>query len=283
MPGGIADSNDDFEQSRKGSSKETSQIAFVGGNRESNDSVATGEPLRRVQTEELRSLFLELDGLRNGSSGGVRKHRSELVSSDEVFLVDQDGSVASVSEELRHFHGGHHFVLSPQLTRSDPFKWTTDCHVPDAIDTMVTESVTVVPKDPVARGHHDRGHAIRFHLQHRPFIPAFRDRQNRPEPASVRQDAISPSDARYLDWASVGCNERIGVKAQGGRCDKTSDSSLAEFLLDDASLTIRQSGVVEGGAPLDALSEPSSDRGGLVLLTNHRSGDFSQMFEVFVG
>ena len=113
MPGGIADSNDDFEESRKGSAKETSQIAFVGGNRESNDSVATGEPLRRVQTEELRGLFFELDGLRNGSGGRVSKHRSELVSSDEVLLVNQDGSVASVSEELRHFHGGHHFVVSP--------------------------------------------------------------------------------------------------------------------------------------------------------------------------
>ena len=76
----------------------------------------------------------------------------------------------------------------------------------------------------------------------------------------MRQDAISLPDESYLDWASVGCNECIWVKAQGGRCDKTSDSSLAELLLDDGSLTIRQSGVVEGGAPLDALSEPSSDR-----------------------
>src|SRR2546426_11258001 len=124
MPGGIADSNDDFEQSRKGSAKETSQIAFVGGNRESDDSVATGEPLRRVQTEELRSLFLELDGLRNWSRGGVRKHRSELLSPDELFLVDEYGSEASVTEDLSHFPGGHPFALSPQLTRSDPFKWT---------------------------------------------------------------------------------------------------------------------------------------------------------------
>src|SRR3989442_13904299 len=134
MSRAVADTNDDFESSRKRSSKETSQIAFVGGNRESNDSVATGEPLRRVQTEELRSLFLELDGLRDGSSGGGRKHRSELVSSEAVFLVDQDGSVASVSEKLRHFHGDDHFVVSPQLTRSDPFNWTTHCHERDATD-----------------------------------------------------------------------------------------------------------------------------------------------------
>src|SRR2546426_12406390 len=123
---------------------------------------------------------------------------------------------------------------------------------------MVTKSVTVVPKNPVARGHHDRGHPTRFHLQHRSFIPALRDRQTRPEPASVRQDAISLPDERYLDWPSVGCNECVWVKAQGGRCDKTSDSSLAELLLDDASLTIRESGVVEGGAPLDTLAKPSS-------------------------
>src|SRR5712691_6313665 len=119
---------------------------------------------------------------------------------------------------------------------------------------MVTESVSIISEDPVSRSHHDRGHSIRFHLHHRAFIPTFRDRHDLAEPALVRQDAISPPNAAYLDWSPVGCDEGPRVEAQSRRCHESSEPSLAELLLNDASLTIRQSGVVEGCARFDTFA-----------------------------
>src|SRR2546425_1353636 len=177
--------DDDIEQKRQRFLEKAGQIVFVCGDAETNVTIAAGKSLGDIQSEQLGSSFIDLDGLRKRTGSWMREDGSELVPPNEHLLVNLDRPPTAIREYLRHLDRRHHLVVNPQGARTNPFRRTPDHDMPDAVHAIVTEPVSIVSEDTMSRCHSDWDHAVCSQLQERPLIRSLRSRQDSAEPALV--------------------------------------------------------------------------------------------------